>query len=169
MRRCWEIQSNGSSVPKAAINHDQPVLCSDWSSDGSTVFSGGPPAARMQAMHLAPMHHGTRECLGCTCPGPCPAAREYSFTELAHGVRKRSLPGAGGCDSTVKMWNLATQQQQQVAKHDGPVRHCKLVCLSFSRTWYAVPQSTHRAGSVPVQVLLQNGPANGVSSVVRPC
>jgi len=23
--RCWEIQSNGSSVPKAAISHEQPV------------------------------------------------------------------------------------------------------------------------------------------------
>ena len=23
--RCWEIQSNGSSDPKAAISHDQPV------------------------------------------------------------------------------------------------------------------------------------------------
>jgi mRNA export factor len=32
--RCWEIQSNGSSVPKAAISHEQP-------DDGSTVFSGG--------------------------------------------------------------------------------------------------------------------------------
>lgn len=40
--RCWEIQGNGSSVPKAATQHDQPVLCSDWSPDGSAVFSGLP-------------------------------------------------------------------------------------------------------------------------------
>jgi len=36
-----EIQSNGSSVPKAAILHDQPVLCTAWKDDGSIVFSAG--------------------------------------------------------------------------------------------------------------------------------
>lgn len=30
----------------------------------------------------------------------------------------------GGCDNGVKMWNLATNQQQQVAQHSAPVRHC---------------------------------------------
>lgn len=38
--RCWEIQANGSSVPKAMQAHEQPVLCSDWNADGSTVYSG---------------------------------------------------------------------------------------------------------------------------------
>lgn len=38
--RCWEVQANGASVPKAATAHDQPVLCSAWSPDGSAVFSG---------------------------------------------------------------------------------------------------------------------------------
>ena len=42
--RCWEVQQNGSTVPKAAITLDQPVLCSDWSPDGSTVFAGALPA-----------------------------------------------------------------------------------------------------------------------------
>ncbi|KAL4437482.1 hypothetical protein ABPG77_003463 [Micractinium sp. CCAP 211/92] len=31
---------------------------------------------------------------------------------------------AGGCDNGVKMWNLATNQQQQVAQHAAPIRHC---------------------------------------------
>eukprot|EP00270_Netrium_digitus_P010877 TRINITY_DN3405_c0_g1_i1.p1 TRINITY_DN3405_c0_g1~~TRINITY_DN3405_c0_g1_i1.p1 ORF type:complete len:361 (-),score=61.70 TRINITY_DN3405_c0_g1_i1:178-1233(-) len=39
--RCWEIQANGTSVPKASIAHDQPVLCSCWKDDGITVFSAG--------------------------------------------------------------------------------------------------------------------------------
>ncbi|KAF1870142.1 hypothetical protein Lal_00017723 [Lupinus albus] len=42
--RCWEIQKNGNvlnSTPKASISHDQPVLCSAWKDDGTTVFSGG--------------------------------------------------------------------------------------------------------------------------------
>ncbi len=38
--RCYEVQANGQSAGKAAISHDQPVLCSDWSADGSTVFTG---------------------------------------------------------------------------------------------------------------------------------
>lgn len=58
--RCWEIQANGSSVPKAMQAHEQPVLCSAWNADGSTVYSGG-------------------------------------------------------CDNTVKAWNLATNQQQVMA------------------------------------------------------
>ena len=38
--RCWQVQSNGTSEAKAMTQHEQPVLCSDWSPDGSTVFSG---------------------------------------------------------------------------------------------------------------------------------
>jgi mRNA export factor len=29
--RCWEVQSNGTSVPKAEMSHDGPALCSHWS------------------------------------------------------------------------------------------------------------------------------------------
>lgn len=44
--RCWECQDmNGQiqAVPKAQVNHEgqAPVLCSAFSSDGSTVFTGG--------------------------------------------------------------------------------------------------------------------------------
>ncbi|KAH9610962.1 hypothetical protein KSS87_002502 [Heliosperma pusillum] len=42
--RCWEIMLSGTNVnavPKASITHDQPVLCSAWKDDGTTVFSGG--------------------------------------------------------------------------------------------------------------------------------
>ncbi|KAL9262321.1 RAE1-like protein [Drosera capensis] len=42
--RCWEIMQSGAnfnSAPKAAIAHDNPVLCSAWKDDGTTVFSGG--------------------------------------------------------------------------------------------------------------------------------
>lgn len=38
--RCWEVAATGQSVPKAVSQHDQPVLCTDWSPDGSHVFSG---------------------------------------------------------------------------------------------------------------------------------
>lgn len=33
----------------------------------------------------------------------------------------------GSCDKTVKMWHLATNQAQQVAAHDAPVRHCAFI------------------------------------------
>ncbi|KAL1308951.1 protein RAE1 isoform X2 [Arachis hypogaea] len=39
-----QIARNGTvinSTPKASISHDQPVLCSTWKDDGTTVFSGG--------------------------------------------------------------------------------------------------------------------------------
>ncbi|KAK4357769.1 hypothetical protein RND71_023379 [Anisodus tanguticus] len=42
--RCWEVMGSGTNlgtVPKAAISHEQPVLCSTWKDDGTTVFSGG--------------------------------------------------------------------------------------------------------------------------------
>ena len=38
--RCWDVQPNGTSLPKAATQHDQRVLCTAWSADGTTVFSG---------------------------------------------------------------------------------------------------------------------------------
>jgi mRNA export factor len=65
--RCWEIANNGSSVAKAMIAHDAPVLCTAFSSDGSRVFSGG-------------------------------------------------------CCKTAKMWDLASNQSQVVAKHDAPIK-----------------------------------------------
>jgi len=39
--RCWEVQSNGSTVPKAAISHDGPVLAAGWSGDGTRVYTAG--------------------------------------------------------------------------------------------------------------------------------
>ena len=66
--RCYEVQSNGQSQPKAAFAHQAPVLCSAWSSDGSKIFSAG-------------------------------------------------------CDKEAKLWDLSSNQQQTVAKHDAPIRH----------------------------------------------
>lgn len=38
--RCWEVQSNGTAVPKAATAHDGPVLACSWSNDGARVYTG---------------------------------------------------------------------------------------------------------------------------------
>jgi len=66
--RCWEIQQNGTAVPKSATSHTAPVLCSVWKSDGSCVFTGGCDKQAKQwdlatsqltqvAAHDAPIRH----------------------------------------------------------------------------------------------------------------
>ncbi|CAO3667879.1 unnamed protein product [Rhizopus microsporus] len=46
--RLYEVQPTGNTVPKASYNHEGPVLCVDWSKDGTAVVSGGTDkAARM--------------------------------------------------------------------------------------------------------------------------
>lgn len=42
---CWDVQANGQAIPKASMNHEKPVLCSAWSPDGTSVFSGKQAAA----------------------------------------------------------------------------------------------------------------------------
>lgn len=37
--RCWEVQQNGQTIPKAQQTHQGPVLDVAWSDDGSKVFT----------------------------------------------------------------------------------------------------------------------------------
>lgn len=37
---CWDVQGNGQAVPKAMQKQEGPVLCSAFSQDGKTVYSG---------------------------------------------------------------------------------------------------------------------------------
>ncbi|XP_074641001.1 mRNA export factor-like [Tubulanus polymorphus] len=37
--RCWEVQGNGQTIPKAQQTHTGPVLDVAWSDDGSKVFT----------------------------------------------------------------------------------------------------------------------------------
>ena len=115
---CWDVQATtGQAIPKAAISLDKPVLCSAWSADGSTVFAGGaaPPWAvrgpgRPLCRTVASASRPAATCASTPCcTAPCCT------------VPCRT---AGGCDKGVKMWNLGTNQQQQVAQHAAPVRHC---------------------------------------------
>ena len=115
---CWDVQANGQSIPKAAITLDKPVLCSAWSNDGSAVFAGdSAPICR---------ELGTG---GASCADGCPSAAASGVpppgrVPPAPPNLPPSMPPTGGCDNGVKMWNLATNQQQQVAQHAAPVRHC---------------------------------------------
>jgi len=38
---CYEVANNGQAMPKASTKHEAPVLCSSWSGDGASVFTGG--------------------------------------------------------------------------------------------------------------------------------
>uniref|UniRef100_A0A8D3AMT2 Rae1 protein homolog n=1 Tax=Scophthalmus maximus TaxID=52904 RepID=A0A8D3AMT2_SCOMX len=62
--RCWEVQDNGQTVPKAQQMHTGPVLDTCWSDDGSKVFTAScDKTAKMwdlnsnQAMQIA-QHDG---------------------------------------------------------------------------------------------------------------
>ncbi|KAJ3184036.1 hypothetical protein HDU85_001887 [Gaertneriomyces sp. JEL0708] len=39
--RVWEVQPNGTAIPRAAIQHEAPALCVHWSPDGTKLVSGG--------------------------------------------------------------------------------------------------------------------------------
>ena len=38
--RCWEVQPNGTSAPKAGTPVGGPVLCASWSADGARAYVG---------------------------------------------------------------------------------------------------------------------------------
>lgn len=93
--RCWEIQQNGQAVPKSATNHAAPVLCSAWSADGNSVFSGGcdnqakkwdlaSNQSTQVAQHDAPIRH------------------------LAW-VQELNMLVTGSWDKTIRYWDLRQQ------------------------------------------------------------
>ena len=61
--RCWEISPSGQSVAKAATSHDQPVLCSAWSADGTTVFTGALRACSYACISLEPANKKQAACI----------------------------------------------------------------------------------------------------------
>ena len=40
--RVWDVQANGTAVPKAATSHDAPILDCSFSADGGKVFTASP-------------------------------------------------------------------------------------------------------------------------------
>lgn len=94
--RCWEIQANGSSVPKAAMSHDQPSLCCAWKDDGGSVFSGGcDKVAKMWPL----MSGGAPVTVG---------AHDAPIKDIAW-ISEMSLLVTASWDKTIKYWDLRQQ------------------------------------------------------------
>jgi mRNA export factor len=123
--RCWEIQSNGSSVPKAAISHDQPALCCAWKEDGSTVYSGG---CDKQAKMWPVLSGGQAVVVGMH---DAPIKSISWITEM-------NLLVTGSWDKTVKYWDLRQQtpahtQQLPERCHAMSVRYPLMVVATADR------------------------------------
>lgn len=104
--RCWEILT-GSSQPKASISHDQPVLCSAWKDDGTTVFSGGCD----KVVKMWPLMSGGQPTVV--------AAHDAPIKEIAW-IQQMNLLVTGSWDKTLRYWD--TRQQQPVHTQQLPDR-----------------------------------------------
>ncbi|EIE22298.1 WD40 repeat-like protein [Coccomyxa subellipsoidea C-169] len=91
--RCYEVQANGQSAGKAAISHDQPVLCSDWSADGSTVFTGG-------CDNVAKMWNLQTNQTQVVAKHDAPIRHLFSVKEM------NNMLVTGSWDKTIRYWDL---------------------------------------------------------------
>ncbi|XP_039158990.1 protein RAE1 [Eucalyptus grandis] len=108
--RCWELTKNGASVtsvPKASISHDQPVLCSAWKDDGTTVFSGG---CDKQAKMWSLMSGGQ----------PVTVAMHDAPIKEVAWIPEMNVLVTGSWDKTLKYWD--TRQSNPVHTQQLPER-----------------------------------------------
>jgi len=115
--RCWEVQEQGGqirSMPKAQVNHENqsPVLCSCFSPDGSTVFSGGADkAVRMWNLaQAAPSSNGLSQQIGV----------HNSPVKSIGFLKSTNLVVSGGWDKFLKFWDA--RQPNPVGQIELPER-----------------------------------------------
>ncbi|KAJ3129191.1 hypothetical protein HK098_002175, partial [Nowakowskiella sp. JEL0407] len=96
--RIWEIQGNGSSIPKAQIEHTAPALCTSWSKDGTKVFSGG---ADKVGKVLDLQTGQTSQFASHDAPIKC-----SRWVDGVNGMN--NIIVTGSWDKTVKYWDLRT-------------------------------------------------------------
>ncbi len=92
--RCWDVQANGTAVPKAATSHDAPILCAAWSNDGARVFTGSCDKTA-KVWDLA------------TSQATQVAAHDQPIKNI-HWVAEMSCVVTSSWDKTVKYWDGKT-------------------------------------------------------------
>lgn len=114
--RCWECQEAQGQVralPKAQVNHEgqAPALCSAFSSDGSTVFTGGADkAVRMWSLGQAAPANGIPQQIG---------AHDSPVKSVGF-LPNTNLVVSGGWDKMLKFWD--TRQPNPVGQFTLPER-----------------------------------------------
>ncbi|KAL6842622.1 hypothetical protein ACP4OV_027466 [Aristida adscensionis] len=113
--RCWEVLPGGGCQAKASISHDQPVLCSAWKDDGTTVFSGGCD----KQIKMWPLLSGGQ--------ATALSGHEAPVKELAW-VPQMNLLVSGSWDKTLRYWDI--RQPQPVHVQQLPER-CYAISLCY--------------------------------------
>ncbi|KAI9319224.1 WD40-repeat-containing domain protein [Dichotomocladium elegans] len=90
--RIYEVQSNGSTVPKASYSHEGPVLDVCWSKDGNRIISGGADkAGRMYDV---------------TTGQTIQVAQHAEPIKCVKFLDQQQVLATGSWDKTVKYWDL---------------------------------------------------------------
>lgn len=91
--RCWEVSSNGQTIPKAQQTHTGPVLDVAWSDDGSKVFTAScDKTAKMWDL-------GSNQCMQ--------IAQHDAPIKTVHWIKapNYSCVMTGSWDKTLKFWD----------------------------------------------------------------
>ncbi|CAM9478127.1 unnamed protein product [Chrysoparadoxa australica] len=103
--RCWEVNAQqGQAAPKAETKHDGPVLCTSFSGDGQTVFSGG--CDKVIKMWNLGQAGSPAQTIG----------QHDAPVRCVHFVPEMNLLASGSWDETVKFWDARQPQPTHTIK-----------------------------------------------------
>ncbi|KAF0693813.1 hypothetical protein As57867_015196, partial [Aphanomyces stellatus] len=100
--RCWEVQHQGTqfqAVARAQFSHKAPVLCTAFSADGTTVFSGSCDKTAMMWQ------------LGGNGQGQQIAQHDQPIRSIHH-IAQANCVVTGSWDKTVKYWDTRSPTPQ---------------------------------------------------------
>lgn len=99
--RVWDINRGYgnqqiTAQPKQSINHDAPVLCTEFSSDGTLIFSGG-ASKQVNMWNLGQAGHRGQQV----------GAHDAPVKSLRY-IHEMGLIASASWDRTVKFWDMRT-------------------------------------------------------------
>ncbi|KAI8075704.1 WD40-repeat-containing domain protein [Thamnidium elegans] len=97
MVRVYEVQPSGNTVPKCSYTHEGPVLCVDWSKDGTSIVSGGAD----KAVRMYNVNTGQTTQVG---------AHDEPIKAAKFLDGQSNILATGSWDKTVKYWDLRSPQ-----------------------------------------------------------